>query len=400
MRIVDVNEFYSPTGGGVRTYIDRKMGIMAELGHELICIACGRDKEYVEERIGGGKVIYLKSPGLPFDKNYGLFSAREPIWRLLDEYQPDVVETSSVWRPAWHVGRWPGKALKSFFMHNDNIAAYPMRWFEGIADPKDIEDACWLYARYMNRFLPMFDTVVTNGPALEKRLTRRGVHIDIAMPLGIERSHFSPQLRDERLRVAMLAQLDLPPTGHLLLGLGRHHGEKRWPMVVDAVERAGDRLPVGLMLLGTGPESRKLEARIAGNPHIRMFRPVYERTELARIMASCDALIHGSEAEPFGLVPSEAMASGLPLIVPDTGGCAEVADPLTSETYRARDAASAAQAILRLFAREPAILRKAAVVAAGRVRTDREHTEDLMAYYQSLLDARAGIDPFNAARRA
>ncbi len=25
MRIVDVNEFYSPTGGGVRTYIDRKM---------------------------------------------------------------------------------------------------------------------------------------------------------------------------------------------------------------------------------------------------------------------------------------------------------------------------------------------------------------------------------------
>ena len=32
MRIVDVNEFYSPTGGGVRTYIDRKMGIMADLG--------------------------------------------------------------------------------------------------------------------------------------------------------------------------------------------------------------------------------------------------------------------------------------------------------------------------------------------------------------------------------
>jgi alpha-1,6-mannosyltransferase len=36
MRIVDVNEFYSPTGGGVRTYIDRKMSILAEMGHELI----------------------------------------------------------------------------------------------------------------------------------------------------------------------------------------------------------------------------------------------------------------------------------------------------------------------------------------------------------------------------
>ena len=32
MRIVDVNEYYSPTGGGVRTYLDRKMRILAELG--------------------------------------------------------------------------------------------------------------------------------------------------------------------------------------------------------------------------------------------------------------------------------------------------------------------------------------------------------------------------------
>ncbi|HEX4694254.1 glycosyltransferase [Sphingomonas sp.] len=389
MRIVDVNEFYSPTGGGVRTYIDRKMAIMAEMGHELICIACGKE-DRVEERLGGGKVIYVKSPGLPFDKNYGFFTRRDPIWRLLDEYQPDVVETSSGWRPAWIVGKWQGSALKSFFMHNDNIAAYPMRWFEWIANPDDIEDACFIYDRYFNRFLDLYDTVVSNGPALLKRLRRRGVRVDAAMTLGIERSHFSPDLRDERLRAAMLRQLDLPADGHLLLGMGRHHGEKRWAMVIDAVERAADRLPVGLMLLGTGPESKRLEARIAGSPHIRMFRPVYARTELARIMASCDALIHGSEGEPFGLVPSEAMASGLPLIVPDTGGCAEVADPLTSETYRARDGADSARAIERLFAREPAILRKAAMVAAGRVRTDREHVVDLMAHYAACIAERDG----------
>lgn len=390
MRIVDVNEFYSPTGGGVRTYIDRKMAIMAEMGHELICIACGRDKEHVEERVGGGKVIYLKSPGLPFDKNYGLFSKREPIWRLLDELDPDVVETSSVWRPAWIVGKWQGRALKSFFMHNDNIAVYPMRWLEGLAPPQQIEDACFIYAQYMNRFLGFYDTVVTNGPALEKRLKRRGVRVDLAMPLGIERSHFSPEMRDERLRAAILRQLDLPPEGHLLLGLGRHHGEKRWPMVVDAVERAGEKLPVGLMLIGTGPESKRIENRIAGSPHIKMFRPVYDRTALARIMASCDALIHGSETEPFGLVASESMAAGLPLIGPEEGGCAEVADPLTSELYHARDAADAALAIERLFAREPAILRKAAVVAAGRVRTDREHTIDLMNHYADLIAKRDG----------
>ena len=387
MRIVDVNEYYSPTGGGVRTYIDRKMTIMADMGHELICIACGTE-DRVEERVGGGKIIYVKSPRIPVDKNYGVFVRAEPIWKWLDELQPDVVECCSPWRPAWIVARWQGPALKSFFMHNDNVATYPMRWFEGMASPEQITSAFGFYTRYMNRFLRHYDAVVTNGPALTKRYRARGTHIDESMTLGITRSHFSPDLRDERLRAAMLRQLDLPPDGHLLLGVGRHHAEKRWSMVVEAVERAGAKMPVGLMLLGQGIASRKLERLIAGSPHIRMFQPVYDRAQFARIMASADALIHGAEAEPFGLVASEAMASGLPLIVPDTGGCAEVADPLTSETYRARDAVSAAAAIKRLFAREPAILRKAAVVAAGRVRTDREHTVDLLNYYQGMIDAR------------
>jgi alpha-1,6-mannosyltransferase len=384
MRIIDVNEFYSPTGGGVRTYLERKMGIMAELGHELIVIAPGREDK-VEERPGGGKIIYVKAPRLPFDHNYGLFWNAEAVTRQLDALKPDLVEASSPWRPAWIVGQWQSDAVRVFFMHNDNVAAYALRWFERLASHERIERACAWYSRYMSRFLDHYDAVVTNGPALEKRLRARGVRIDAAMPLGIERGHFSPVLRDEGLRAAMLAQCDLPPDGKLLLGLGRHHPEKRWDVVIDAAERAGAAMPVGLMLLGTGVQSRQLEKRIAGSPHIRMFRPVYDRERLARIMASCDALIHGSEAEPFGLVASEAMAAGLPLIVPDTGGCAEVADPMSAELYTARDAEAGAEAIQRLFARDPAMLRRAAITAAGRVRSDREHTIELMRYYAELV---------------
>ena len=384
MRIVDVNEFYSPTGGGVRTYIDRKIGIMSDLGHELIVLAAGTE-DWIDDRPGGGRVHYVRSPKLPFDSNYGLFWDREAVTRLLDDYDPDVVECSSPWRPAWFVGEWHGRAVKSFFMHNDNMAAYAQRWFEGVASHDRIERAFAWYTRYMARFLDLYDCVVTNGPALEKRLRARGLRIDAAMPLGIERGHFSPTFRDERLRQALLAQCDLPEDGLLLLGLGRHHPEKRWPMVIDAVERAGATLPVGLILLGQGVDTDRMEKRIAGSPHIRLFRPVYERERLARIMASCDALIHGSEAEPFGLVASEAMASGLPLIVPDTGGCAEVADPHYAELYTARDAIACAEAITRMKAREPAMLRRAAIVAAGLVRTDREHTIDLMAYYSTQV---------------
>ena len=387
MRIVDVNEFYSPTGGGVRTYVDRKMAILSDLGHELIVIAPGRE-DSVDERPGGGRIIYIKAPPLPFDSSYGLFWDAAPVTRLLDQLAPDVVEVSSPWRPAWIVGDWAGDALKIFFMHNDNVSSYPQRWFRRVAPADRIERAFDWYNRYMRSFLGKYDAVVSNGTSLVKRMTPRGIHIDAAMPLGIEGGWFSPAHRDERLRGTLLQQCGLPPEGRLLLGLGRHHPEKRWTTIVDAVERAGRDLPIGLILIGDGIDRKRIEKRVADSPHIRLFRPVYDRARLARIMASCDALIHGAETETFGLVAAEALASGLPLIVPDVGGCAELADPLFAETYQAGNARACAQAIRRFAAREPALLRRAAIQGAQKVRTDRQHAVALIDYYAELLAAR------------
>jgi alpha-1,6-mannosyltransferase len=384
MRIVDVNEYYSPTGGGVRTYLDRKMRIMAELGHELIVIAPFHE-DRVEDRPDGGRIYWVKSPPLILDRNYWLFNDPGAVTRLLDRIQPDVVENSSPWRPAWFIGDWQGDALKIFFAHNDNMGAYPHRWLEGLASPERIERIFSWYTRYMDKFLGKYDAFVTNGPALAKRYRARGLRVDAAMPLGIDRNHFSPDLRDEELRASMLAQLDLPPEGLLLIGLGRHHKEKRWPLVIDAVQAAGAEVPVGLMLLGQGPQSEALERQIDGNRHIRLFRPVYDRERFSRILASADALIHGSDQEPFGLVASEALASGLPLIVPDEGGCAEVADPAFAETYRAREARSCADAIQRLFARDQVTLRAAARQAASEVLSDRDHAIALVELYSRWL---------------
>ena len=387
MRIIDVNEFYSPSGGGVRTYVDRKMGILAGMGHELIVIAPGRENG-VDERPGGGRVIYVKAPGMPFDANYGLFWDKAPINRILNALDPDVIENCSPWRPAWIVGAREGRAVKSFLMHNDNMEAYAKRWLGGVASGEAIERGFAWYDRYLARLLAPFDTVLTNGPALTRRLAARGVRVDATMTLGIERSAFSPAHRDEGLRAALLAQCGLPPHAHLLVALGRHHPEKRWPVVIDAVERAGASLPVGLVLMGKGMRTKQLARRVASSPHIRLFQPVYDRPQLARILASADAFIHGNDTEPFGLVVTEALASGTPLIVPDVGGAFEVAAPEYAEVYRARDARSGADAIRRLFARDRPLLRRAAAVAAGKVRSDEDHAAALVGHYRRLIEAK------------
>jgi alpha-1,6-mannosyltransferase len=394
VRIVDVNEFYAPAGGGVRSYLDRKIGILASMGHELIVVAPGRE-DRVEERPGGGRIHYVRAQRMPFDARYGLFWDAEPITRLLDHYDPDVVECSSPWRPAWIVGQWqakgPKRALKSFFMHNDNLEAYAMRWFEGVAPRDRIERVFGWYTRYMARFLGLYDTVVTNGPALARRMRGRGLTIDEGIALGIEREHFSPSFRDEGLRAALLAQCGLPEDANLLVAIGRHHAEKRWPVVIDAVERAGAELPIGLVLIGEGMGSKGIERRVAASPHIRLFRPVRDRHQLARIMASADAFLHGNDSETFGLVVSEALACGAPLIVPDIGGASEVARPAFAESFAARDARSGAEAIVRLLTRDRAVLRRAALVAAAKVPSDRDHAEMLVDYYAGAIARRAAL---------
>lgn len=389
MLIVDVNEFYSPTGGGVRSYLDRKMAILSELGHRQIVIAPGRN-DRVEERPGGARIHYVKSPGLPFDSNYGLFWDPAPVHALLDHYQPDVVENCSPWRSATIVAGWQGNAVRSWFVHNDNMEAYPKRWFAAFASEAAIERAFGWYDRYMTRRLDRFDTVVTNGPVMTERLQARGLRVDATMTLGIEREHFSAELRSPALRRALLAQCGLPESAYLLIGVGRHHPEKRWPTVIDAVRRAGAKLPVGLVLLGLGPNTRTLERHIAESPHVRLFQPIYHRGQLASIMASVDAYIHGGDSEPFGLVASEALASGLPLIVPNRGGASAIAQPTFAETYRSGDAYDCAKAIVALASREQALLRRAAGVAATKVRSDRDHVQALIAHYQMLIDRRRG----------
>ena len=373
--------------GGVRSYIDRKFAVMAALGHELTVIAPGRE-DHIEDRAAGGRMIYVKAPGMPFDSNYGLFWDAAPITALLDQLDPDVVECCSPWRPAWIVGGWQGRALKSFFLHNDNIAAYAQRWFEGVASPQRIERAFTWYSRYMRRFLGRFDTVVSNGPTLVKRFAARGIHVDAAMTLGIERDRFSPALRSPELRESLLAECGLSPDAALLLGIGRHHPEKRWPMVVDAIEHAARSRPIGFVLIGHGVDSVTLERRVAGNPHIRLYRSIADRHQLARIMASCDAFIHGCAVETFGLVVSEALASGAPLIVPDEGGAAEVARPPFAESFAARDVRACTGAILRLLSRDQAALRAAAAHAAEDIISDRDHVVALTAHYARCIARR------------
>lgn len=388
MRVVDVAEFYSPAGGGVRTYIDRKFEAAAQLGRELFVIAPGPDDGFEKRHAGG--VIQVRSPSLPFDANYHMFWDAAPVCRRLDELAPDLVEASSPWRGAWIVANWAGPVPRAMFMHADPVASYPQRWLGPFASPQSIDRLFAWFWTYLRRLTGRFASVVTGGPWLADRLAGQGVGAVASVPLGIDRGAFSPGMRDEALRSSLLAACACPDDAKLVLGVGRFHPEKRWPMVIEAAMRARATAPIGLVLIGDGIDRARVARAAAGNPHVQILPPIRDRTLLAAHLASADALVHGCESETFGLIPAEAMASGLPVVGPDRGGFAHLALPETSEVYRAGDTAAAAAAIGRLFARDPRILKTAAVEAAVGVRRDIDHFADLFDHYAAVAAGARG----------
>jgi len=381
MKILDVCAFYAPQGGGVRTYVEQKLAAGPARGHEIVVVAPGAENR-TEWRGPGARIEWLAAPRLPVDRRYRYFESSAVLHAKLDEERPDFVEASSPWRCASAVASWRSQTPRALVMHADPLAAYAYRWLEAFAEPERVDRSLDWAWRYFRRLDEAFTAVVSASRSLSARLTGQGLRNVATVPMGIDQNCFSPALRDPELRARLLARCALPPEATLLLGVGRHAPEKRWPMVVRAVAAAGITHPVGLILAGDGRDRARVLRQIDGNPHIQLLSPIADRLELARLMASCDALIHGCEAETFSMVAAEAVASGLPIIVPDRGGAADHALPDKGLLYAATDAASAAEAIRTFIdARAPR--------PAPRARTMAQHFDELFALYETCAEGRA-----------
>ena len=389
MKLVDVAEFYTLTGGGVRTYIDQKMAIGASLGHDVVVIAPGAEHR-VEQR-AGGRVIWVPAQPLIADRNYRLFWNFNHIHAILDAERPDVVEASSPWTAAWIVAAWQGDAAKAHFLHSDPVAAYPYRWFAGLLGEHAIDVLFgwfWAHLRALDR---RFDRMVVSGTWLQQRMMRYGMRRPAVAPLGVDVSAFDPALRDPALRTEMLALCGMPKDAMLFIGMGRHHPEKRWASLMRATVPEGLAKPIGLFLIGDGVARADVERAAAKHTHVHVAGRILDRARIARMLASADGLIHGSGSETFGLAVAEALASGVPLVVPDTGGTAEMARPAYAEFYRSGDRKGARAAVIRFQARDREAMSAAAAKAGAALGTAREHFTRLFEIYGELArDHRAG----------
>lgn len=379
MRLVDVSAFYSPHGGGVKTYVEQKLRLGPELGVEVVILAPG-DQHSVSEYGPRARIVTIPSPRLPLDRNYWYFGDQAALHAALDELRPDLVECGSPWRsPDW-VANWRKDVPKSLFMHADPMSAYAYRWFDPLF-PREFTDRLFApYWRHLRRLSARYASVICASRDLQDRLIAGGVEHTKLIPMGVEANTFAPANRDPILRAKLLGELGLPPEAGLLITIGRLSAEKRWATVIAGVKQAARDRPLGLVILGEGREKPQVLRAISAESHMRLLEPERDRARFAAILASTDALVHGGDAETFGLATAEARASGVPVVVPDRGGAADHAADGGGLTYRAADPRSLAQAIGQLAA-------QGWPRSHVQVRTMREHFELLFAHYADLIAA-------------
>ena len=168
------------------------------------------------------------------------------------------------------------------------------------------------------------DLVLTTTPSTMDEITRRFPHVSAAvLPNGADTDLFRPSLRRQSARAALGAGADDFLVGYF----GLHEAEQGLEAVVDAAALA-DGSGMRFVMAGEGKAKAALaeRARRLGIGNIR-FLDVLPRSEVAAVLASCDAGLAPLACELPGTMPSkvwETLACGVPLVVSDGSDAADL----------------------------------------------------------------------------
>lgn len=345
MKICDISQSFTPTGGGIRTYLlEKQRFVRSRPGDEHVLIGLGARQE--KRRTENVTEYTVPAAYIPGCRPYRWTLRLDCVRDILDRERPDVIELGCpYWLPyaaLWHrLGR--SAALVGFY-HTDFPTAYAdllTRARLGRGGARALRAVAYRYVRFLYR---KYDLTLTASPALAERLRRLGVSRVRVLSLGVDLAVFSPSRRSESLR----ERLGLPADGLLLVYSGRIDVEKRVDIVIEAFRRASARAKLSLAIIGDGPARAELEERAADCPRIRFLPYQRDRAALAELLASSDLYLTAGPSETFGLSVIEAQACGLPVVGVRSGALIERIPESTGLLGPPGSAAAMAENILSL----------------------------------------------------
>lgn len=277
-----------------------------------------------------GVVSFIKKQNIKFDivHNINFHNDCTPsyLWKL---------EKPFVWGPIGHHPIIPNQYLepyRSSYWIKDRIA-----WI--------IKKAFWKFSFSLRKTIKMADVVLCMNSSVSKVINLKNKNYLIMPSVATEDFGYEPLKNEKKFTVISAGRL-VPLKGFDLSIIAFASFIKRLP--------EQEREKCNLIIIGSGPEQDYYEKLCLENNINRYVQFInwIDRSELMQIFKSSSAFLFPSH-EGAGMVVSEALSFGLPVISLDNSGPGEFIDEACGYTIKIQDYSSTikdlSQAIFELF---------------------------------------------------
>lgn len=365
LRVLVVAESFLPQVNGVTNSVRRVLEHLEAEGHVAELVAPTGPSSYA-----GFAVTHARGANLPFYRDFRIgIETRRRLRAVMVRMRPDVVHIAS---PAT-LGYQAARAAADLGI--PTVAIYQTD-LVGFAERYAIAGGARAMSALTRRIHARVDRTLAPSSASLRQLAELGVPRTSLWPRGVDLVAFHPSRRDDRLRRA------IAPEGQLIVGyVGRLAPEKELGLltVLDADPR------YAVVVVGGGPEEQRLRELL---PRTR-FLGVLHGDELGAAYASLDVFVHTGRHETYCQSAQEALASGVPVVAPRSGGPVDVVDDgVAGLLYEPGDAAALA-AYVDGLARDPLARRRMGLAARRSVagRSWRSVNDALIEHYREVIGA-------------
>jgi glycosyltransferase involved in cell wall biosynthesis len=315
MNILILTNTFTPHVGGVARSVAAFTEEYRNRGHRVLVVA----PEFHD--MPHNEIDVVRIPAIQ-NFNASDFSVVLPIHPWLSDrinaFRPDIVHSQHPFllgMTAVRIARH--RALPLVFTHHTLYEQYT-HYVPGDS-PALKRFTIELATRYAN----LADQVFAPSESLRDLLLQRGVIKPIAVvPTGVRPEHFA-----HGDGAAVRKQMGIPEDAFVVGHLGRLAPEKNLEFLAQAVADFVTHQPhAHFLIIGTGPSEsavRDIFARTGLEARLHVAG-VLQQQALTNALHAMDVFAFSSTSETQGMVLTEAMAAGLPVVALDASGAREV----------------------------------------------------------------------------
>lgn len=368
MRIAYFTETFLPKIDGIVVTLLQLFDYLEEQGHESMLFApTGSIEHYAATPISRHR-----SMKTPFYPELRIATPVARVEKKVLDFKPDLihlVNPTSLGIAGLRVAL--KHSIPVVASYQTDVSGFARRWKMGVVSEPVFQFYKFIHNRADINLVPSNFT--------RKQLVAKGFKRLTVWPGGVDLERFSPKKRTAKWRKKLTGGEE----GKVLaIFVSRLSREKRVDLLLPI---ARDIPRLRLAIVGDGPDRKRLESIFKNTPTV--FTGYLRGENLAQAYASGDLFVFTGAEETYGNVVVEAMASGLPVIAPNSGGVVDLVDNgKTGLQYPSESPERLFKAVKKL-ASDPALLKQMGKAGYKKAQTQswQNSFDTLFAQYDKAL---------------